>query len=189
MPEHISNPELFPLLEALAQQDLKQAGYKIVRKQIGGSFIPEVQTSVDNVVGAYKTDTKTRVKGESKTFGDGTELTTADKAEIASLLLDTAGFAASFVPIYGNIAGAVAGVGGTVAQAISDIKRDGFDMGDLASLGLNLGFDVATLFSGAIGKSGKLAKSLIKSNAVAKAIGVAISAGMTGVAGMSLADS
>lgn len=47
-----------------------------------------------------------------------------------------------------NISGAISGLGGTVAGFTADVKRDGFDLGDLGRGLLNLGGDVITLIPG-----------------------------------------
>jgi hypothetical protein len=44
-----------------------------------------------------------------------------------------------------NIGGAVAGAVGSTATFAADVKRDGFQMGDLGSYGLNLLMDAGTL--------------------------------------------
>lgn len=44
-----------------------------------------------------------------------------------------------------NMAGAAAGFAGSTATFAADVKRDGFQMGDLGSYGLNLLMDAGTL--------------------------------------------
>ena len=74
-----------------------------------------------------KTDTRTRGKGEEKIINDGTNFTASEKAELAALALDGASFITSFVPGAGQTVGLVTGLGGTLAQAIADVNRDGLD--------------------------------------------------------------
>ena len=61
-------------------------------------------------------------------------------------LADLGGVAASFAPgIAGGIAGGVAGLTGTGLKFAGDIKRDGFDWGDVGRLLTNFAFDVAAV--------------------------------------------
>lgn len=50
------------------------------------------------------------------------------------------------------------GVGSTATQFISDVKRDGFDLGDLGNAALGLGLDVVSFLPG-VGIAGKAAKT------------------------------
>ena len=61
-------------------------------------------------------------------------------------LADLGGVTASFAPgIVGGIAGGVAGFTGTGLKFAGDIKRDGFDWGDVGRGLVNLAFDVAAV--------------------------------------------
>lgn len=94
--------------------------------------------------------------------GGGPGLTDAsDKWGTAATVLDTASLGTSFIPGVGNIVGALTGLGGSVSRFVSDIKRDGFDAGDLGRFGINLGLDALTLipFAGSAAKAAKLAKA------------------------------
>lgn len=66
------------LIEAQGENTPKHTGYKIMKHQIGGTVMQAAKVVVDDKVPVKKTETKTRVKGESKTFGDGTDLNVAD---------------------------------------------------------------------------------------------------------------
>jgi hypothetical protein len=64
----------------------------------------------------------------------------------------------------GSIASAGIGLGSTAAQLVSDIKRDGFQWGDIGSLALNLGLDVVSLLPNAgTSMMAKLVRTVIKS--------------------------
>jgi len=44
--------------------------------------------------------------------------------------MDLASTAATFIPEYGNIAGAIGGAGADFTQFYANTKRDGMDLGD-----------------------------------------------------------
>jgi hypothetical protein len=54
-------------------------------------------------------------------------LTSADKMQLASILMDLGSLGLTMIPGVGGIAAATAGVGGTAAQFSADVKRDGLD--------------------------------------------------------------
>ena len=112
-------------------------------------------------------------------------LTSADKMQLASIVMDLSSLGLTAVPVYGNIAGAIAGVGGTAAQFSADVKRDGLDWGDAGHALMGLGFDVATLLPGlgSAAKLGKLSKNIAKIAPIIK--GVLLAAGaVNGVKGL-----
>lgn len=111
--------------------------------------------------------------------------TSADKMQLASIVMDLSSLGLTAVPVYGNIAGAIAGVGGTAAQFSADVKRDGLDWGDAGHALMGLGFDVATLLPGlgSAAKLGKLSKNIAKIAPIIK--GVLLAAGaVNGVKGL-----
>lgn len=80
-----------------------------------------------------------------------------------------------------NISGAISGLGGTVAGFTADIKRDGFDLGDLGRGLLNLGGDLITLIPG-IGDAVAIPKLAEKFKKIAWLLRKGIQAGaITGV--------
>ena len=87
-------------------------------------------------------------------------LTDAEKLQLAGAVTDLLGVGTSFVPVYGQIAGAATGAVGSLTRFAGDWKQDGLDWGDVKNLGINLGFDVATLFTGGAGKTAKLIKGV-----------------------------
>ena len=130
-------------------------GGKINKFQFGGEF---AYTPVNITKGA-KSDDKI---GTMHKIGGGPGLTDAsDKWANAATALDTASLGASFIPGYGNIVGGIAGIGGSAARFVSDIKRDGFDGGDIGRLALNLGLDALTFipFVGSAAKAAKMGKA------------------------------
>ena len=115
-----------------------------------------------------------RAAGEAKVIGDGTDLNTTDKIELAALIADAASLGISFVP-GANIAAAGIGAAASTADFINEIKKDGFDAGDVGRYLLNLGLDAGTLIPGLGGasKAAKVAKMLKSSKALAKAVKMA----------------
>lgn len=112
-------------------------------------------------------------------------LTSADKMQLASILMDLSSLGLTAVPVYGNIVGAVAGIGGTAAQFSADVKRDGLDGGDAASAAIGLGLDIATLLPGvgSAAKLSKLSKNLAKIAPIIKGVLLA-SGSVDGVKGL-----
>lgn len=170
-------------------------GGKVPILQYGGMF-----SRVNNNVKTTKAS-ENRVGEASKAFGEQKELkTSADKWAKAAGFLDTAGAAATFIPGYGNIAGAITGLAGSIARFASDAKRDGLDWGDARRLLTNIGLDVLTLIPGAgtaakAAKIGKAAKSTKILNSVgkilrntAKPLSVAGAAGGIATAAGAIAD-
>lgn len=84
-------------------------------------------------------------------------LTSADKMQLASIVMDLGSLGLTMIPGVGGVGAAVAGVGGTAAQFSADVKRDGLDWGDAGSALVGLGLDVATLLPG-LGSAAKLSK-------------------------------
>ena len=130
-------------------------GGKIPILQFGGNFSHVTNKINHGATSDDKIGTLHRV-------GGGPGLTDAsDKWANAATALDTASLATSFIPGVGNVVGALTGLGGSVSRFISDIKRDGFDAGDLGRFGVNLGLDALTLIpiAGSAAKAAKLAKA------------------------------
>ena len=130
-------------------------GGKITKFQFGGDF-SRVTNTVSQGVG------KDREIGKLHKIGGGPGLTDgSDKWATAATALDTTSLGTSFIPGVGNVVGALTGLGGSVSRFVSDIKRDGFDAGDLGRFGINLGLDALTLipFAGSAAKAAKLAKT------------------------------
>lgn len=132
-----------------------KTGGKIPILQFGG-IVSRIQTGINK--GASSDDKI----GTLHRVGGGPGLTDAsDKWATAATMLDTASLGTSFIPGVGNVVGALTGLGGSVSRFVSDIKRDGFDAGDLGRFGINLGLDALTLipFAGSAAKATKLAKA------------------------------
>ena len=112
-----------------------------------------------------------RAAGADKVIGDGTDLNASDWAALATLVGDTASLGLSFIP-GANIASAGIGATASVADLVSNIKEDGFDLGDVGRFALNIGLDLGTLIPGVggVSKVAKLAKTLKESKSLAKAI-------------------
>ena len=161
----------------------------VIKMQTGGVlYNTENKASKSSITPASK---PIRAAHKEKVLGDGTELTSADWAEIAALAGDAVSLGATFIPGIGNTAAAITGAGASATNFYSDIKRDGLDWGDIGNLALNLGLDLGTLVPG-LGtgaKAAKIAKALKKSKSLAKLIKVARGAGLaaSGVGVMSAA--
>lgn len=154
----------------LAYRVHKEGG--ILKHQIGGTASNRGNTSRASVQNTQQSDKKLRSAGQDKVIGDSTALTSTDKAELAALVADAASLGATFVPVWGNIAGAGIGAVGSLTGFTADVRRDGLDWGDVGNLAINLGLDAATLVPG-LGtgaKASKVVKALKNSKALAKAI-------------------
>ena len=91
------------------------------------------------------------------------ELSTIDKVKIGSAIADIGSILAAFVPGYGTAASAIAGLGSTGANLYADISDDSVSGWQAAgNAGFGLLMDVAGLIPGlgAVGKAGKIAKTL-----------------------------
>lgn len=91
------------------------------------------------------------------------ELSTIDKVRIGSAIADIGSILAAFVPGYGTAASAIAGLGSTGANLYADISDDSVSGWQAAgNAGFGLLMDVAGLIPGlgAMGKAGKIAKTL-----------------------------
>lgn len=130
----------------------------IESKQQGGLFRTTV---ADNK--AVKTTKVEDSKDINKAAGTNNKgvswdsLTSADKMQLASIVMDLGSLGLTMAPGVGGLAAAAAGVGGTAAQFSADVKRDGLDWGDVGYGLLGLGLDVATILPG-IGSAAKLSK-------------------------------
>lgn len=91
------------------------------------------------------------------------ELSTIDKVRIGSAIADIGSILAAFVPGYGTAASAIAGLGSTGANLYADISDDSVSGWQAAgNAGFGLLMDAAGLIPGlgAVGKAGKIAKTL-----------------------------
>lgn len=91
------------------------------------------------------------VENTSKSVGieknDSKQWSGLDTAEVTALIADLGALGVTlFDPT--NIGGAVAGAVGSTANLVADVKRDGFQLKDLGSYGLNLAMDLGTLLPG-----------------------------------------
>lgn len=114
---------------------------------------------------------ETQKSRDKEIFND--ELSTVDKARIASVVLDIGSVASSFIPVAGTVASGVTGLGSTFTNLWADAKEDGLDSKDVQNFVTNLGFDAVGLLPGvgAAGKAGKIAKTLGKT--LPKVLGIA----------------
>ena len=106
--------------------------------------------------GGYISNTRQNVKVDDSKASDITKshavdgsnggLTEAEQLQVMGALADLGGVAASFAPgIVGGVAGGLTGLTGTTLKFVGDIKRDGFDWGDVRRGLVNLAFDAAAI--------------------------------------------
>lgn len=124
--------------------------------------------------------TKTPASAEELSEG---KLNDADWWEIGSIAGNVAALVANMSAV-GAPAAVGAGLLSTGAQLVSDIKRDGFQWGDIGSLAVNLGLDAATLLPNAgISSMAKIGKTLAKSAGLVKKVLMGVGA-VRGVQGL-----
>ena len=114
-------------------------------------------------------DAKITISDSHQAFGGGKHgvRTKADKLANWATGFDTAAVGTSFIPGYGNIVGAVSGLTGSALRFASDIKKDGFQGGDLLRFLGNVGLDALTLIPG-LGTAAAGAKAAKGASKVAK---------------------
>lgn len=120
----------------------------ILKYQPGGYMIPNTKQTEQKAFVADITSNPMESVKHSEVWKPGLELNNYDKAEIASLGADAIGLLATFVPGYGNVAGAGAGVASSLANLYAS-QRDGFQWSDLGMAAGDLGLTLATLIPGA----------------------------------------
>lgn len=166
------------VLNNYSTDELARAGVLLKRAvgsyQIGGKIQRKTNIAASDEA-IHTPQQRVRKAGEDKVIGDKTQLSSADKAELAALVADAASLGATFIPGVGNVASAGVGAVGSLTGFGADIARDGLDWGDVGNLALNLGLDAATLLPvvGTGAKAAKMAKALKKSKAVGNAIKLA----------------
>lgn len=113
--------------------------------------------------------TKARAQATGKTYQQqkaadtvNQELTGADKARLAGVVLDIGSMIAAYAPGYGTAISAAAGLGSTAANLGADLSDGTMSTWDaFKNAGINIGFDALGLFGG-VGKGGKIAKTLVR---------------------------
>lgn len=158
------------LLNDLLKERMAYSEYdkrnKISKKQLGGGFEVYQKRSKDSndikekAKETGKTEEQTKA-GERKPQETG--FTSVDNARIASAIMDIGSILAAFVPGYGTAASAVTGLGSTAVNLGADIADDSVSAGETALNALSgVGMDLVGLIPGfgALGKAGKIAKTL-----------------------------
>jgi len=154
-------PSYLRQLVVILEEPIKkhQAGGNIVNRS-DGNF-----TEVAKLRDVTKAAPTADVSIKDIFSGDSINLTSHDKAQLTSLVADLSSLGVSMagagtVP-WTNIAAAVGGLTGTALQFYAD-QRDGFQLSDLGSAGLNLVFDVGTIipFLGGPAKMAKASKTI-----------------------------
>lgn len=126
---------------------------------IGESKASEGTTKVNKIQGRQESLKQSWGLGSK----DSKQWTDVDTATAVALASDIGSLGLSFVP-GANVLAAGAGAVGSTATFTADVKRDGFQMKDLGSYGLNLLMDAGTLipFVGGAAKLGKAGKLITK---------------------------
>lgn len=166
------------VLETLSSRHFKKGG-SLPKLQWGGI--------VSNAFNPNETEEYFQPENIMQTPGHigSNDMTSADKWQLASLIADGTSVLSSLTNASGAgaIVTGVTGLGGTAAQFISDVKRDGLDWGDAGRATLGIGFDVAGMLPG-LGTASKLAKLTKNASKMTKTIGKAI--GTAAKAGMAI---
>lgn len=126
-----------------------------VPKQQTGGLINWISKDTERTT--PKVETRDEKKAATTSQIKSGDLTAADKWQLGALAADLGALVAA-IPTGGNPVAAALGVGSTATQFISDVKRDGFDLGDLGNAALGLGLDVVSFLPG-VGIAGKAAKT------------------------------
>lgn len=136
----------------------------IVKAQMGAILKQNTQANKNTFQSATAADLGESIKN------DNYKLSTADKASLVGLSADLTGLGLSMTGV-GSVAAGVTGAVGTTANLVSDITRDGIDMGDIGNAALGYGLDAVTLIPGLglAGKTGKILGTLRKSQQVLNA--------------------
>lgn len=150
----------------------------IIKMQFGGDiqdnynrYLQQSKTEKENRE-QQQTETKAKSKGRTiqqqkeadrKPGVDG-EWTTEDKIILGSIIGDIASMGAAYVPVYGTLASAGLGVGSSLANYGAELSRNGFNLGDLGNLAINLGLDTVGLVPGfgSAAKGSKILKTAAK---------------------------
>lgn len=100
-------------------------------------------------------------KPGSITSGDWTG---EDYTRLGSIVADIGSMGAAYIPVYGTAASAALGVGSSLANYGADLSENGFKLGDLGNLAMNLGLDAVGLIPGlgSAAKGSKMLKTAIK---------------------------
>lgn len=126
-----------------------------VPKQQTGGLINWISKDTEKTT--PKVETRDEKKAATTSQIKSGDLTAADKWQLGALAADLGALVAA-IPTGGSPVAAALGVGSTATQFISDVKRDGFDLGDLGNAALGLGLDVVSFLPG-VGIAGKAAKT------------------------------
>lgn len=147
-------------IDAYQPAIISQKNGGVVKFQKGGLTIKPSSGGGEKevVVTSRQTQSPTRQAGVG--YKDSPGMSNADIAELVALGTDLGSLITSFTGATPVAAGL--GAAGSLSSFYGDIDRDGFQWGDLGNLGINLGMDLATLFSGPLGQSAKVAKRLSK---------------------------
>lgn len=150
------------ILSPAATQGFKKGGLipkHALGDMIGESKASEGTTKVNKIQGRQESLKQSWGLGSK----DSKQWTDVDTATAVALASDIGSLGLSFVP-GANVLAAGAGAVGSTATFTADVKRDGFQMKDLGSYGLNLLMDAGTLipFVGGAAKLGKAGKLITK---------------------------
>ncbi len=148
----------------VSKPQLHKTGGKVQKAAMGDML--GSKNDVGAAVTQIKTDKPIKDTAHFKNIGDGEKMQKEDWWELGALVGDAASLGLAFVPGAGALSG-IAGIAGSTAGFKADVKRDGFQMGDLGNYLLNIGLDsTAFIGAGGLGKTAKVLRSLKRSGKV-----------------------
>lgn len=141
----------------------------ILKYQKGSSIIDQWNTDLQNQENKKVKEesqeskrTEKQIKAGQRKPGE-TGFTALEHARIASAIMDIGSILAAFIPGYGIVGSAGLGLASTATNLVTDINDDSMSGWDVAkNLGFGLAGDIAGIIPGigALGKAGKIAKTL-----------------------------
>ena len=158
------------LLNDLLKEKMAYSEYdrrnKVQKKQLGGGFEVYQKRNKNTEETKQRSKesgrTEEQIKAGQRKPGE-TEFTALEYARIGSAILDIGSILAAFVPGYGTAGSAGLGLASTATNLVTDINDDSMSGLDVAkNLGFGLAGDIAGVIPGlgALGKTGKIAKTL-----------------------------
>lgn len=118
----------------------------------------EQQEAGERKAGIYGIGVKDSAQNDNNGFSH------TDYIRLGTIAADIVSMGAAFVPVYGTIASAAAGLGSSLGTLYADAFEDGLDWGDIGNYVTNVGLDVLGLIpgGGSAAKGVKIAKQLGK---------------------------
>ena len=145
----------------------------VIKAQLGTKFIEGEATSTipdfklseeqakkaDKATKSFTGRSNASLGGDKEITNAGGVIKTSDKVRLGAAMADLASVLLGFAP-GANLASTGIGVGASLTEFGADLASDGFDLGDVGRLGMNLGMDALSLIPA--GKTLKATKALGK---------------------------